>query len=76
MKRFVAKSELSDGQRRKSARSLDFSLHRGVDFASSSATCEGDKQDCPSYNVKDVLRNKLLEKKTSNSTEGTAKAID
>ena len=32
-------------------------------FASLSATCEGDKQDCSSYNVKDVLRNKLLEKK-------------
>ena len=65
-------SDLSNGQRRKSARSLDFCLQR-------SAKCEGfqaDERDCAttSSSINDVLRRKLLQQKTSNSAEVTAKA--
>ena len=83
MKRSADESDVSDGQRRKSARSLDSGLQRtAVDngFACSSAECEGseaDERDCAttSSNVKDVLRTKLLQKKTSNSVEVAAKAV-
>ena len=69
MKRSTDESDLSDGQRRKSAISLDFGLLR-------SAECEADERDCAttSSSINDVLRRKLLPKKTSNSAEVTAKA--
>ena len=72
MKRSTDESDLSDGQRRKSAISLDFGLQR-------SAECEGseaDERDCAttSSSINDVLRRKLLRKKSSNSAEVTAKA--
>ena len=72
MKSSTDESDLSDGQRRKSAISLDFGLLR-------SAECEGseaDERDCAttSSSINDVLRRKLLPKKTSNSAEVTAKA--
>ena len=72
MKRSTDESDLSDGQRRKSAISLDFGLQR-------SAECEGseaDERNCAttSSSINDVLRRKLLQKKTSNSAEVTAKA--
>ena len=59
MKRCTDESDLSDGQRKKSARSLDFGLQR-------SAECEGseaDEQDCAttSSSINDVLRRKLLQ---------------
>ena len=72
MKRSMDESDLSDGQRRKSARSLDFGLQR-------SAECEGsdaDERDCATTrsSINYVLRRQLLQKKTSNSAEVTAKA--
>ena len=71
MKSSTDESDLSDGQRRKSAISLDFGLLR--------SECEGseaDERDCAttSSSINDVLRRKLLPKKTSNSAEVTAKA--
>ena len=72
MRRSTDESDLSNGQRRKSARSLDFCLQR-------SAKCEGsqaDEPDCAttSSGINDVLRRKLLQRKTSNSAEVTATA--
>lgn len=71
MRRSTDESDLPNGQHRKSARSLDFGLQH-------SAKCEGeaDERDCAttSSSINDVLRRKLLQKKTSNSAEVTAKA--
>ena len=71
MKLSVDESELSDKKCRKSAKSLDFFRNHEADFSSTSASCEGDER--ASLNVKDVLRRRLLEKKTSSSAEVTAK---
>ena len=47
VKRSADESDLSDGQRRKSARSLDLGLQRRLDFASSRVECEGSEADEP-----------------------------
>lgn len=68
MKRSVDESELSDKKCRKSAKSLDF-----FETLKRIFPAQAPRANATNLNVKDVLRSRLLEKKTSSFAEVTAK---